>query len=1034
MDGLTDAVNNLIDSTKAMASGGNETPEGLTAKDKSLQDSLNSLDGAMKELAKSIITLNTSTIDLKDSNDEESKPEDTKEKSFLESLKDEFSGIFSELGSSLFGTGKDKKGIGSLGDKKANKAKPKAEDLLQLSERDALGSLLIASKLDELIGSNKKKGDESGGGLGDVFKGLLKGVAGIALLAVALVIFAGAAILFSFVNWGPALVGLVMFAGFVVGAIVIAKLMGANLKAFADLALGSLLLAAGLAVFALALVITAWSANLILSMGIGGIGGIIIILAMYAGFVVAASALGNLLGENTKYLKDLAIGGLLLSIGLMVFSVALVVVSFLADKIDIVSCLGTLVLFGAFVLSAALIGKLLGENSKAIKDLAIGSILLSVGLVVFALALLVVQEIAQRVDLVNNVFPTLGLFVGFVMLMAVLGKLIEKNISSVIMVAVGSLIMTASLMLFALTLKYINDNITNEALVRGLITLGMMAGFILAFGLIGFAIVSTQALIFIAVTTVAILGISLALYAFSGVLGLIKEINLTQKDYLNSMLVLGLAGAMMMAMIPLGALSLVALPATLLFAIWSASAAIAFNELNSVINVLTKGSFIEGIKKADSFLVSKDGITVGKFINDVMDSLPNPIMTALFAIKMGLFESLTFNMAKSFLSMQKVIDSIEYIRNRMPSDADMEPVLTLMERVINVTSRAIESVKGASAKALQAIGDTVRDVCLGIDTLSNVIIKLKSIKQSDVIEGSENIRLMITNLFGTEENGLWTITTLFKELKRVGKGSGPAAEALVPITTAISSLSETVKSLVGIQGLDEGIANTQKVGELMAKLAVIFGESAGDTGGWFKSSSSEKLAEAKKSFDEIGNIITGPVKVIASSITSLDNINGLGKKLENILPSDVEGFSSRMKKFEDGTKNFKKGVENFDALNNVKVDKLDIIKTALQDISKITMIDTLRPLTELLNRTKDLEKVKNTLEEIAKISKKNESLNIATVQAAPKMTGNESVRDIVALIYQQMFEGSGVKIGNWPTMETAKGITKDTITPVQNFL
>ena len=1033
MDGLTNAINSLTTATNALKGDGQSgPPEGVTQKDDSLQEALSSLEGEMKALAEAVISLNTSTVNLKDAEQPREPGEEPEgpEKGFLASLKDEFTGILGELGTA-FGFGGAKKGEKTFGGKKTTKVKPKAEDLLQLSERDALGSLLIATKLDELKDSKKK--DEKGGGLGDIFKGLLKGVAGIALLAAALVVFAGAAMMFSLVDWGPALVGLVMFTGFVVGAIALSKLMAKNLNDFKTLAIGSAMLSAGLLIFSMALVVTAWAAKMIESTGVGGMGGLLVILGVYCAFVIGAAALGRILGESTIDLKNLAIGGILLSVGLMVFSLALVVVSFLSHLVEIDRCIETLVLYGAFVGGAVLLGSMLGKNSKALQDLAIGSILMAVGLVVFSLSLYVVQEIASKVDIANNVFPTLALFSGFVILMAALGVLIEGNIASVIAVAVGSILMTASLFLFAATMKYINDNVTDAAMLQSIKALGLMAIFVGAFGVIGAAI--TGVIEFIALAAVTFIGIAVAMYAFSKVIDVIQAKKVTGADYANAVAILGLAGVMMAGMIPIGVLAVPAIAATVLFSIWSAMAARSFMDLGSVIGVLNKDSFVEGIKKADSFLVSRDGVTVGKFIKDVIGSLPNPIELALFTVKMMAFEALTVNMAMSFMSLQKVIDSIEYIKDKMPSEKDMEPVLTLMERIVNVMSRAINGVKGTSAKAMEAIGKTVSDVCLGIDTLANVVTKIRSITPAEIDQGSANVKYMITGLFGPGEKGQWSLMTLFSCLQHVGKGAGPAAEALVPISAALGSMSTTVKELVGIQGIDQGIANAAKVGELMSRLAVVFSESAGDTGGLFRSSSSKRLAEAKNSFDEIAVIVTGPIKTLAAGVANLDGINGLGMKLESVMPSDVEGFPGKMKKFASGTVDFKRGMENLGSINAVKLEKLDVVKATLTDISKITLVDTIRPITELLNRTKDLDKVKESMREIGKLAQKAGGLGVASVASAPKLNGNESVRDLVAMLYNQLFEGSGAKISNWPAMKEEKGFFKETtLMPVQNFL
>lgn len=1015
-----------------MAASGATVPEGISEKDRGLKDSIDSLDGELKELAKAVIALNTSTIDLADANDDDKEGQ----KGFLGELREEFSGVFSDL-SGAFGFGDKKKAGAALGDKKATKVKPKAEDLLNLPERDALGALLIANKLDELKDSQGKK-DKKEGGLGDVFKGLLKGAAGIALLAVSLIVFAGAAVLFGMVNWGPAIIGLALFAGFVVGAIVLSKLMGKHLKDFQTLALGSALLSVGLMAFSLALIVTAKAAQVIMAMGPGGIAGLIVILGMYCAFVLGAAALGQVMEQSTKYLVNLAIGGTLLSVGLMVFSLALVVVSALAKYIDVPAVLGTLVLYGSFVLGVALLGKLLGENSKSLQDLAIGAILMAVGLVVFALALYIVQEIRLRIDM-NNVLPILGLFAVFVGAIAGLGILVGQNMKNIIMLAVGALIMTAALFLFSATLLFINDKITDQALIQGLKVLGMMGAFLLAFGLVGAILANTPVLIYIALTVVAMLGISLAMVAFSKTLAVMEANPVTGATYQNALLTLGVAGVLMAGMIPLGLVAMLAIPATVLFTAWALMAAAGFASLSTVVDVLTKESFVAGIGRASSFLKSKDQVSISSFVNDVVDAIPNPITMALFAVKLGLFEAMTVNMAGSFLALEKVINSIDYIRNKMPSDQDMAPVLTLMERVVKVTSQAIDSVKNTSAEALKAIGQTVADVCKGIDTMADVVNKLKSISPADIDAGSNNIRLMITRLFGDgqQADGLWTITTLFQQLKHVGAGAGPAAQALVPITTSLEAMSNTVRALVGIDGLDEGINNARKVGLLMAQLAQVFSQSAGDTGGWFSSSSSERLVEAKKSFDQIGEIIVGPVKTIANGIQGLDAINGLGKKIDGVMPSDVEGFPGRMKKFSSGMGEFKKGMENLDKVSNVKLDRLTTVQSTLASISKITLVDTLRPLTDLLNREKDLDRVKTSLKEIQKLSKDGGGgMGMATVSAAPKLQGSESVRDLVMMIYQQLFEGAGVKISNWPSFKEQKGgLGQATeITPVQNFL
>ena len=140
------------------------------------------------------------------------------------------------------------------GPKQSAKLKPQPNHLMKVDPTMGLGFLLLYWKLDEISqkigdGDNKKK---KSGGIGSLFKGLLAGAAGLMLLAVALILFAGALILFGIVKWDAALKGMLAFALFVAGCVIIAKKVKQNLADFATFAVGVAILATGLLIFSFA--------------------------------------------------------------------------------------------------------------------------------------------------------------------------------------------------------------------------------------------------------------------------------------------------------------------------------------------------------------------------------------------------------------------------------------------------------------------------------------------------------------------------------------------------------------------------------------------------------------------------------------------------------------------------------------------------------------------------------------------------------------------------------------------------------------
>ena len=212
----------------------------------------------------------------------------------------------------------------------AVKKQPKESDLLKLNANYALPGLLIYGGIKDLIqvltsnAKGKSGGKEAGGSfkktLTKLFEGVKEGAAGLALLAGSLLAFAGASAIFSQVEWGSALKGLVFFAAFVFGSLQLAKHLGKaeNLKSLKDFALGTLLLTAAFLVFSIAIFVAGSIPPDKIKMALA-------VLSEFVLFVGLAVACAWAVKKNMKNFESFAMGSLLLAGALIAFSVAIFV-------------------------------------------------------------------------------------------------------------------------------------------------------------------------------------------------------------------------------------------------------------------------------------------------------------------------------------------------------------------------------------------------------------------------------------------------------------------------------------------------------------------------------------------------------------------------------------------------------------------------------------------------------------------------------------------------------------------------------------
>ena len=461
----------------------------------------------------------------------ESEEEDNSEaKSLQESMADSLSGILDF---------NDVTATENTIDKKEKNKKPKMNgqfnDLKELPFiYGTLGAVLTNAIND------KNKGEKKG--ISGFFKGLMEGIGGIASLGVALLAFAGATLLFNFVDWGKAVIGMLAFTVFTIGMVALAKTLSKEQKDLTKFAESSLIMSAALGAFAVSLYIASALMSL-KPIEIGSIklpafdvGGAILALVSFGIFEKGMASLAKKVGNDSGDFANFAAGSLLMTAALVAFSVGLVIASNIfanginvgpfakyinggADntvlKVDPIGAIAAIGTFLLFEMGIAGVARLMGKEVGNFTKFALASIVMSGALVAFSVALVVVSSVltnginmdvfGQKVSLpkvdMNAAIAGVGTFVVFLAAMAVLANVAGSLTGQIALLGVVSVLLSASLIAFSVAMIMAGTAVFGgKAVVFGqvidvpvatgpksLLALPIMVGFLAAFAALGIA-------------------------------------------------------------------------------------------------------------------------------------------------------------------------------------------------------------------------------------------------------------------------------------------------------------------------------------------------------------------------------------------------------------------------------------------------------------------------------------------------------------------------------------------------------------------
>ena len=375
-------------------------------------------------------------------------------------------------------------------DKKEKTKKPKMNgqfnDLKDLPFIYGTLGAVLANTIKE-----NNKGEKKG--ISGFFKGLMEGIGGIASLGVALLAFAGAALIFNFVDWGKAVIGLLAFTVFTIGMVALAKTLSSEQKDLTKFAESSIIMSAALGAFAVSLYI----ASTLMSMkpiNIGSIslpafdvGGAILALVTFGAFEMGMVGIAKLMKNDGDNFTKFALGSLLMTAALVTFSVGLVIASNIfanginlgpfakyinggADstvlKVDPIGALAALGTFLAFEMGLAVVARIMGKEVGNFTKFALASIVMSGALVAFSVALVVVSNVltnginmdvfGQKVSLpkvdMGAAIAGVATFLVFLISMAVLANVAGSLIGQIALFGAVSILLSVSLVAFSFAL------------------------------------------------------------------------------------------------------------------------------------------------------------------------------------------------------------------------------------------------------------------------------------------------------------------------------------------------------------------------------------------------------------------------------------------------------------------------------------------------------------------------------------------------------------------------------------------------------
>lgn len=851
--------------------------------------------------------------------------------------------------------------VSSTSNQKTNPDERNKAVLKNLPYNEGIGFALIINKLEEIIGIMKNDnngGDDKGGGgkgIGNFFKKL--DFSGLMGAAVALLAFAGAlAIAETFGISEQSLWLLGLFTAFTLGFIALSKRVNAEIDTISQMAKTSLIMSGALLAFSVAVYLSGFIYQKMTENGLLLFAGIA--LGIFAGFAAGVAGLGKLVNKNKNDYINLALGTLIMAGAVAAFAGAFYFLGFMTKKIMDAklyeSAKTGLKAFIVFAAAVAVLGHITKNNMQAYIGLGLGTILMSGSLLLFSYSITYAAE--QMKELTNGLIGyAIGALVAFAIFaagVAALGHFLTASLGAYVALAVGTVLMTGSLLLFSWSLVKVSEFMETAmgrigSIIAGIITFIAITAIT---GVLGTAM--TLAIPGFLVLTVGTILMSTSLLLFAATVMTISKVFQDSKTVtLHVISALGSFAAIVALASIIGLGTILAIPGLTLLSTASMLLASSMLSMAIVYNVGLVG-IDRAIKK-----IGRENIKT--IMNDLSDTFSLIVDKLSSVVGLGFLKSLA-----SVAVVKQMTDSVSSIMrsfSRFFNDLlkmDLSPEkIAYAEQMTGIMTNALEDIvttlaenskdmSNRSRKAMKTISESIKPIVDSLSGLTNLVTYYSKPENVITNEARQNIEKNMSVLVHILDK------SIIKTISDINNRKLPKSEkleelssginSLVDISTTLNKLSFTENHRLAFTTLVETLADTSK--------------------------QYNKLSSATSSFKFIAKIFESLDKMNLSKLTDLD----LALKQVNI----AEGIRNVIDVGDMNTDQVNSLLETVNKLSNDDnffrgLERVAVLADMLNGIANISFAEFGRQFEILVNY---VTQYKDAIDTLIKVGENGQSL------------------------------------------------------------
>ena len=693
--------------------------------------------------------------------------------------------------------------------------------------------------------------------------------------------------------------------------------------------------------------------------------GPILIMGLFLAFALIGAIINRIAGEG---IKDFAIASILLTVALVVFSLGLLVLNWVYN--ELMTKGGPMVGFGDYLipfsvvcimglfLALIVVSAIASRVAKDIIMFALASILMAVALVVFSIALnmlidLKLSDPQRFADLMLSLIVVGAILIGLV----ILGTIAKETIVQIIMFTIASILIAVALIVFSIALqKLIDLDLFNPQRAADLLaSLIFISVIMVAAAAVGYA--SVAAIVGIGIFVVAALLLSGALIVLSIALQRLMDLNLWNvQNALNVVASLAFITVIFVGAAAIGWASIIAMPGIILFSVASLL-------LGGALMVMA-GALQKLIDLNLSTKESRERVSNGLgAILDVMKTAGAMGLAAAIALPFMMpFIVASLALGGALMLMGSAIETLLRLDKKIQEDPEaLDRVMPRIKELMKMVSSTASEMKGMSLEAAIAF-KVILDATLG--GVERIMGMMDALADPKILQKMDKAKIgfdaIVSKFFGVNPvTGLWNeepltliglVNTIGKSVDGMSEGQLRAAQAMVPLTEALSTISDMI---IKIQGVDTetGVAAIKSMIPLLEELAnfaTIFKGKSSESGGVFGKIGAKLFGEGDSASQY--DIAAKSMEAMHPMIDAIEKIMNKVSTFKSAAPDAIEGVRqsidllSALSDFAGSFKGEKAGAMGvIGAALFGKSDTKSTIDVAISSMESMTgMIDTMQ--------------------------------------------------------------------------------------------